>query len=114
MESQVKLNEKRQQNLDKFQQLLPAVYSAAHDGVNAPLRTDGALSAKVKRLMCLAIALGVGCHNCILAQFHGALKLGVTKEEFLETLSVAVAMRGNTGMAESMRVIELMDELGML
>jgi AhpD family alkylhydroperoxidase len=114
MESQVKLNEKRKQNLEKFKKALPEVYKAVHDGANAPLRTDGALSAKVKRLMCLAIALGVGCHNCILAQFDGARRAGATKEELLEVLSVAAAMRGNTGVAETMRVIELMDEVGML
>jgi len=64
--------------------------------------------------MCLAIALGTGCTNCVLAQFHGAKEAGATKEEFVETLAVAAVMRGNTGVAESQRVIELMDELGML
>lgn len=113
MESQVKLNEKRKQNVGKWKQLLPESYNGLHD-MALPAYTDGVLSAKIKRLMCLAIALGVGCSNCVLAQFHGALAAGATKEEFLETLAVATAMRGNTGVAESLRVIELMDELGML
>jgi len=114
MEKQLEMNEKRKQTLEKFKQLLPDVYSAVHDGGNAPLRVDGALSSKVKRLMCLAIALGIGCTNCVLAQFDAARRAGATKEEFLETIMVVTAMRGNTGVAESLRVIDLMEELGML
>lgn len=64
--------------------------------------------------MALTLALGAGCRNCILAQTRNALNDGATKEEILETLSVAVSMRGTTGVAESLRVVQLMDELGML
>ena len=113
MESQVKLNEERLQIVEKFKQQLPDTYSGLHGMLDAVYK-DGALSTKVKRLMSLAIALSVGCTNCILAQSKNAQALGATKEEFLETLSVAVAMRGSTGAGESMRVIKLLDELGML
>ena len=113
MESQVKLNEKRKQNLEKWKQLLPESYKGL-TGILQPAYTDGVLSARVKRLMCLAVALGIGCTNCVLAQFYGARAAGATKEEFLETLAVATAMRGTSGVAESLRVIELMDELDML
>ena len=72
---------------------------------------NGALSSKTKRLMALALALGVGCTNCILGQTNRALDAGGTKEEILETLSVVVSMRGTTGIAESLRVIKLLEEL---
>jgi len=113
MESQVKLNEERLKLVEKFKQQLPDVYAGLHGLIDAVYQ-DGALSTKVKRLMSLAIALGVGCTNCILAQSKHAQAAGATREEFLETVSVAVAMRGSTGAAESMRVIKLLDELGML
>jgi len=113
MESQVKLNEERLKLLDKFKQTLPDLMvpeSAKWEVVYK----DGALSTKVKRLIALGIALGVGCTNCILGQTMRALDAGASKEELLETLSVEAAMRGTTGIAESLRVIKLLDELGKL
>jgi len=113
MESQIKLNDERLKLLDKFKQALPDLMvpeSAKWEVVYK----DGALSAKVKRLMALTLALGVGCTNCILGQTKRALEAGATKEEFLETLSVVSAMRGTTGMAESLRVIQFLEELGKL
>ena len=64
--------------------------------------------------MSLALALGVACRNCILSQTMHALENGATKDEILETISVVVSMRGTTGVGESLRVIELLDELGKL
>ena len=75
---------------------------------------DGALSSKVKRLIALGIALRAGCTNCILAQTMRALEVGASKDEILETLSVEVVMSGTTGIAESLRVLKLLDELGKL
>ena len=72
---------------------------------------DCSIDGKTKRLMALAIALGAGCRNCILSQTEHALDLGATKEEILETLSVVISMRGTTGVAESLRVIQFLDEL---
>ena len=113
MESQVQLNEERLELVQEFKKQVPDIYSALHGLIDAAYR-EGALSTKIKRLMSLAIALGVGCENCVLAQSKHAQAAGATREEFLETIGVAVAMRGSTGAAESMRVIKLLDELGVL
>jgi AhpD family alkylhydroperoxidase len=112
-ESQVELNENRKKNLGQFAELLPEVFKEVRSQATEVYR-DGALSAKVKRLMAMAIALGAGCRNCILGQTMYALETGVTKEEILEVISVVVSMRGTTGVAESLRVIQLLDELGKL
>jgi AhpD family alkylhydroperoxidase len=98
---------------DKFAELLPDVWGGLRS-LTAEVYKDGTLSCKVKRLMSLALALGAGCRNCILAQTMYALENGATKDEILETLSVVVSMRGTTGVAESVRVIQLLDELGKL
>jgi AhpD family alkylhydroperoxidase len=73
---------------------------------------DGNIDSKTKRLMAMAVALGTGCRNCVLAQAEAALKLGASKEDFLETISVVISMRGTTGVAESLRIIQFLDELG--
>ena len=113
MESQLELNEERTKLHDRFEKELPDLI-AAESAVLDVVYKDGALSSKVKRLMALAIALRAGCTNCILAQTKRALDAGATKDEFLETLSVEVALSGTTGVAESLRVIKLLDELGQL
>jgi AhpD family alkylhydroperoxidase len=113
MESQVQLNGERMQLLGKLKDQVPD-FMAAEFGVIGAAYKDGALSSKVKRLMSLAIALGAGCTNCILGQTDLALKAGATKEEILETIQVVISMRGTTGIAESLRVIKFLDELGRL
>ena len=113
MESQIELNEERLRLRDKFKQALPD-FMAAEQGVLDVAYRDGALSSKVKRLISMAIALRVGCTNCILAQTKYALDAGATREEILETLAVEVSMSGTTGVAESLRVVKLLEELGEL
>jgi AhpD family alkylhydroperoxidase len=111
IESQLELEENRKKHLEKFNALLPGL-KEAYNAVRGEVYRDGVLSVKVKRLMSLAVALGAGCRNCILAQATLALNAGATVEEVLETCSVVVSMRGTTGVAESLRVIELLEEMG--
>ena len=113
MESQVELNNERKQLFEKFGQALPDVMNA-EAGVSNVVYKDGALSTKVKRLIAMGIALRAGCTNCILAQTERALDAGATKDEILETLAVEIGMSGTTGVAESLRVIKFLEELGKL
>jgi len=113
MESQLEVNEERLKYLEKINQELPDLMmheSAKWDEVYK----DGALSTKVKRLMALGIALRARCVNCIIGQTMRALEAGASKEEILETIAVNMAMSGTTGIAESLRVLKLLDELGKL
>lgn len=113
MESQIELNEERLKLFDKFKQSLPDLM-VPESAVLDVVYKDGALSNKVKRLIALAIALRAECTNCILAQTMRALEAGATKEEILETIAVEVVMSGTTGIAASLRVVGLLDELGKL
>jgi AhpD family alkylhydroperoxidase len=58
---------------------------------------DGALSAKVKELMALAVSIAMGCEGCIAYHTHDALQAGATRPELLETISVGVMMAGGPG-----------------
>ena len=113
MESQAELNKERKQLLEKLRQALPDVMSA-ETGVSDVIYKNGVLSTKVKRLIAMGIALRAGCTNCILAQTEQALDAGATKDEILETLAVEIGMSGTTGVAESLRVIKLLEERGKL
>ena len=110
-QAQLELDANRIRLLSRLTEALPAL-SEAVAAVGDSAYREGALSTKVKRLMALAIALRAGCTNCILAQARHALKAGATKDEILETIAVEISMSGTTGIAESLRVVELMEELG--
>jgi AhpD family alkylhydroperoxidase len=113
MESQVEYNKERSELLNKFIKTMPSLMAPLNTVLDEVYK-DGELSKKIKRLISLAVALKGGTTNCILAQTMHALEAGAGKEEILETLSVVVAMNGTAGVAESLRVIKLLDELGKL
>ncbi len=54
----------------------------------------GALDARVKELMAVAISISVRCEGCIAYHTRAAHKNGATREEILETIAVAVEMGG--------------------
>ena len=55
---------------------------------------DGALSAKVKEMMALAISIVVGCDGCVAYHTKMAHQHGATREEVLETIALAIYMGG--------------------
>lgn len=109
-ESQLELDKNRRKNLGRFLEAMPELAKQLGAQVEEAYK-DGALDAKTKRLMAMALALGAGCRNCVLGQAMGALDQGASREEMLETIGVVVSMRGTTGVAESLRIIQLLDEL---
>jgi len=54
----------------------------------------GALDAKTKELICLALGVAEHCDGCIGYHVAALVKLGATRAEFEETLGVAVYMGG--------------------
>ena len=80
---------------DKRSQVLPDVTTAG-DAVRDAVYKDGALSHKVKRLIAMAVALGLGCIPCIIGQTKVAVEAGATKEEILEAASVLLAIHGTS------------------
>lgn len=55
---------------------------------------DGALDAKTKEVMALAIAVAMRCEGCIVYHARAAHQRGASREEVAEALSVAVEMGG--------------------
>ena len=113
MESQLELNQERLRLLDKYKKLLPDTF-AAEMKVGDEAYASGVLSTKHKRLIALGVALGRGCTNCILGQTMRALEAGASADEVLEATGVAVAIGGTMGVAESLRVVKLLEEQGKL
>lgn len=72
---------------------------------------DGAISAKHKELMALAIGIAKRCDACIGLHVEKLIKLGVTREEILETLSVTIYMGGGPSLMYAVNAFKAYEEL---
>ena len=71
---------------------------------------DGALSAKVKELMALAIGVSLRCEGCIAAHVKSAMDYGATREEVAEAVSTAVHMGGGPSMVYAGEALRAYDQ----
>jgi AhpD family alkylhydroperoxidase len=69
----------------------------------------GALSAKEKALIAVAIAVSERCSYCIAIHTKNALDAGATREEILEAAKVAGLMGGGPALAYITLVLEALD-----
>ena len=60
----------------------------------AAAMAEGALPAKVKELLALAVGISHGCHGCIGYHVKALVRLGCTRVELEEAMGVAVYMGG--------------------
>lgn len=63
--------------------------------------TDGALPAKVKQLIAVAVAHVTQCPYCIRGHTKSALRQGATAQELMEAIWVAAEMRAGGAFAHS-------------
>ncbi|CAG0953578.1 MAG: carboxymuconolactone decarboxylase [Candidatus Methanoperedens nitroreducens] len=73
------------------------------------IQEDGALSAKVKVLMSLAVMAAQRCEPCCESQMRSALNHGATKEEIMETMNVIFITSGAPGVAACRRALKLIE-----
>ena len=70
----------------------------------------GALDAKTKELIALAIAVAARCDGCISFHTQDSLNAGATEAEISDALSVAVLMGGGPSLVYATHVIEAMEQ----
>ena len=73
---------------------------------------DGALPAKTKQLIAVAIAHVTQCPYCIKGHTKAALRLGATRQELMEAIWVAAEMRAGGVYAHTAVSLTAMDEAG--
>jgi AhpD family alkylhydroperoxidase len=71
---------------------------------------DGALSAKVKEMMALAVSIALGCEGCIAYHTHDAITAGATRPELLETISVGLMMSGGPGSIYAAHALDAVEQ----
>jgi AhpD family alkylhydroperoxidase len=72
---------------------------------------DGAISAKNKELINIALAVAAQCEWCITFHTQNALKLGATKEEIIEAGMQAVLMHGGPALMYMIPLLKAIEEL---
>ena len=74
---------------------------------------DGALSAREKSLIALAVAHAVQCPYCIDAYSADALEKGSDLDQMTEAVHVASAIRGGASLVHGVQMRSHVDKLGM-
>ncbi|HJQ57332.1 MAG TPA: arsenosugar biosynthesis-associated peroxidase-like protein [Vineibacter sp.] len=74
---------------------------------------DGALTAREKSLIALAVAHAVQCPYCIDAYTQDCQQKGADVEQMTEALHVAVAIRGGASLVHGMQMRSHVQKLGM-
>ncbi len=72
---------------------IPEVMAAKQAVGNASM-AEGALSAKVKELIALAISITRECDGCVAAHARGVVRQGATLQEVAEMIGVTINMNG--------------------
>ena len=71
---------------------------------------EGALPARTKQLIAVAVAHVTQCPYCIRGHTKAALRHGATREELMEAIWVAAEMRAGGAYAHSAIALTAMDE----
>lgn len=103
------------EDLDKFSTMgeeapeLWDLYMAYYGKVFA----EGALTAREKALIALAVAAAVQCPYCIDSYTQSCLEKGVTEEQMTEAFHVANAIRGGAALVHGVQMKNVVKQLEM-
>lgn len=90
--------------LKHLQELAPDAWKAFQE-FDRLATADGALSAKIKELIAVGVALSTQCAYCIEVHLRKARKAGATDQELAEAAMVAVALRAGGALAHASHVL---------
>lgn len=93
----------------KLREAAPEMMTA-FGGLAAAVLKDGALPAKTKELIAVALSVHAHCEMCINSHVQNAIKAGVTREELADALGVAVLMGGGPSSTYAAIVLEAYDQ----
>ena len=71
---------------------------------------DGALTAREKSLIALAVSHAVQCPYCIDAYTSDGLKKGIDEEQMMEAVHVAAAIRGGATLVHGVQMMNQVNE----
>lgn len=83
---------------------------AAFDTFSREVFAEGALSAKLKQVVAVAVAHATQCPYCIREHTRAALRSGASREELMEAIWVATGIKAGGAHAHSTLAIEVFDD----
>ena len=83
----------------------------AFSGLAREALKPGALDVGTKELIAIGIAVATRCDGCVGFHAKAAIKAGATREEVLETLSMAIYMGAGPSMIYAAEALRAFDEL---
>ena len=92
-----------------MRKLIPEVYEN-YATLHKSAMASGALPAKTKELIALAIAVTRECDGCIVSHARAAANAGATTQEVAETMGVAILMNGGPGTVWGPRALDAFEE----
>lgn len=96
-------------SLAKLRKEIPDVMSGFSAMAQAATK-DAVLDKKTKELIALALGVASRCDGCIGFHTQTLVKLGVTKEELVETLGMAVYMGGGPSLMYAADALKAFEE----
>lgn len=100
-------------NLAPLRKGVPQVMKSFGDMGKAAI-ADGALDAKTKELIALAVGVAARCDGCIAFHTKALVKLGATEAEVHETLGVAIYMGGGPSAMYASNAVAAFNEFSAL
>lgn len=79
-----------------LRQLIPDVYQGYAALTSASMKA-GAIDAKTKELIAIAVAVTLHCDGCMASHARNAALKGATREEVAEAIGVAITLNGGPG-----------------
>lgn len=70
---------------------------------------NGALDAKTRELIALAVAITTHCEGCITVHADAAIKAGATREEVSAALATAISLNAGAAYVYSLKALDAYD-----
>ena len=90
-------------------ELAPA-QQAAFDAFGKAVFADGALPAKMKQIIAVAVAHVTQCPYCIKGHTKAARRAGATPQELMEAMWIAAEMRAGGAYAHAALMLDALDD----
>ena len=105
-----KLTGETKQNFAKFHNETPTTFEG-FGVMGKDAKKDGHLSEKTKEFIALGISIAVRCESCIGLHVEHLVRLGATKEELVEALSMSSYMGGGPSITYSAKALDAFEQL---
>lgn len=88
-----------------FAEASPAAFKIVRE-LGSPNASNGALDAKTRELIALAVAVTTRCEGCIASHAQAARKAGATEAELGDALATAIALNAGAAYTYSVKAME--------